>query len=677
MPTNPLLKSQNTFDNAVNFEHITPKLLLEAQKILQEQAMAQVEKIVNNPQPASFANTIIALEHVLNTPSLAYSVFGNLSSSCHSHEIDEIAPEFLKSASQFNSSIYLHGGLFKRIKQVHDNATSGLDQQDLRLMTNFYNAFVRNGALLSQSDQEKIRTIDHEMSEIYNSFSKHVLKSTNETLLFAESEAEVKGIPNKILTNAKKLAESNGFPQKWAFNLQPPVVMQILEHGCDRILREKIFKFYNSRCTAGEYYNFDLIEKLTRLRAERAQILGFENHAAYVTEDRMARNPQTVFDFLKKLEGYYVPAAKKDFELISSYAKADGIDQLEAWDFPFYAERLIEEKYSLNDEEIRQYFPVEKCMDGIFHLGKKLYGVEFRRRNDIPTYHPTVQVYQVIDAKDESYVGLLYVDLFSRNEKRPGAWASSFHSQGLKPDGTSQRPHVTMTCNYPPPTPDHPCLLSLDEVRTLFHEFGHCLHMLLSNVKYQSLSGTNVLWDFVELPSQIMENWVDEKSSLDTFARHYLTGEPMPQSLFDKIHIARNFLAGWYGMRQVSLALIDMAWHVRKVGQTMDPYQVEYAATLNRFFFKPFQGQSVSASFSHIFAGGYSAGYYSYKWAEALDADAFAYFKEKGIYDPEVASKFRENILSKGDSEPPDVLYRRFRGRDADPNALLHRSGLL
>ncbi|MNS82062.1 Oligopeptidase A [compost metagenome] len=450
-----------------------------------------------------------------------------------------------------------------------------------------------------------------------------------------------------------------------------------MTYASNRALREKIWRANGSKAYKGEFDNQANVLKIVSLRAQRSEILGYGTHADFVLAERMAKNPATVMEFLNKLLKASREAGLRDVKEVAEFAKKmDGLQEIMPWDFAYYSEKLKEAKYAFNEEDLRPYFKLENVVAGVFEHARKLYGLTFKEAPAIPVYHPEVKAYEIFEEKSGKYMGLFYTDYFPRETKKGGAWMTQFRGQGLT-DGKLKRPHVSIVCNFTKPTPTKPSLLTYDEVRTLFHEFGHALHGMLSDVTYRSLSGPNVYWDFVELPSQIMENWVGEKEGLDIFARHYETNEPMPATLIEKLKAAQKFQAGYASCRQLQFGLMDMAWHSTDPKQIKDVDAFEEEVTRGTRLFPKVEGINNSCSFSHIFAGGYSAGYYSYKWAEVLDADAFEYFKEKGLFNVEVAQKFKDKILSKGGTEHPMELYKRFRGREPDPNALLRRDGLI
>ena len=472
------------------------------------------------------------------------------------------------------------------------------------------------------------------------------------------------------------MAEERGYKGKWLITLDMPSYIPFMEYADNRALREKVWRAFTSRAYGDEFDNTINILKIVKLKHERANLLGYATHAHYVLEERMAEKPETVFAFLEKLKKSYKPAALKDLKNLQAFAeKRDGLKDLKQWDVGYYSEKMKEDLFKFSSEELRPYLPLDNVLKGTFQHFSKLFGLRFTKTDKYPLWHPDVQAFDLMSEKDGAFLGTLYADFYPRTGKKDGAWKTSYREQGLF-NGKPEKPIVAIVCNFTKPTATKPSLLSHDEVLTLFHEMGHAIHALLSNVTYRSLSGTSVLWDFVELPSQVQENWCYEKETLDLFAAHYETGEKIPAELIEKVRSAMNFMVGWTGLRQVNLGSLDMAWHSQDPSGITDVAAFEDAATADTTLF-PRLGGPTSCSFGHIFGGGYSAGYYSYKWAEVLDADTFELFKERGLYDRKTADAYKDEILSRGGSEHPKILYNRFRGRDADPDALLRREGLL
>lgn len=676
--TNPLLKPFTAKDQAAPFDQIKVEHYIPAIEEAIKVAKDNIAKIKANTATPNFENTIQALESATELVDMASGIYGNLEVANADDALQALAKDIYPKITALSSDISLDDEIFKRVKTVYDNRnTLNLNPEQLRLLEKTFLSFSRNGALLNATDKETLRQIDQEMSVLGPKYSENVLKATNSFEMILDKKEDVEGLPEGALEGAAAMAEAKGHKGKWLFNLQIPSYLPFLTYAKNRALREKMWRAYASRAFKGDFDNRANVLKIVELRAKRAKLLGFNTHADFVLAERMAKNPQTVNEFLSKLLTASKDAGKRDLAEVAEYAnKLDGIKDLQPWDFGYYSEKLKEEKYAFNEEDLRPYFQLEKVVEGVFAHAKKLYGLTFKENKDIPVYHPEVKAYEIYEEKTGKYMGLFYTDYFPRETKKGGAWMTQFRGQGII-GGEMKRPHVSIVCNFTKPTPTKPSLLSYDEVRTLFHEFGHALHGMLSECTYPSLSGTNVYWDFVELPSQIMENWVGEKEGLDLFARHYQTNEPMPADLIQKLKASQKFQAGYASCRQLQFAMMDMAWHTTDPSTITDVDAFEEKATANTRLFPKLDGVNSSVSFSHIFAGGYSAGYYSYKWAEVLDADAFEYFKEKGLFNEEVAKKFKENILSRGGTEHPMELYKKFRGREPDTNALLRRDGLI
>ncbi len=676
--TNPLLEKFADFDGAVPFHKVQLEHYLPALTEGIQQAKSQVEKIKKQTVPSTFENVIEALETCSENMQQVLTVFGNLESAHGGPEHMKLAPQIYQAAAAFSSDISLDAELFVKIKDVHDKMSQlTLTTEQKMLLDKTYKSFVRNGALLSASDKDKVRAIDQELAALNPKFSENVLNATNKFEMWIDKKEDLAGLPESAVEAAAMAADKKGKKGQWLFTLHVPSYLPFVTYSQNRKLREKITVAYSSKAFKDQYDNQEIIKKIVNLRYQRAQILGFKTHADFVLEERMAQSPATVQQFLKRLADSGKPAGTRDVEEVRSFAKkTDSLDDLKPWDFPYYSEKLKEEKYAFNEEDLRPYFQLEKVVEGVFDHAKKLYGLTFKENKKIPVYHEEVKVYEIFEEKSGRYMGLFYTDFFPRETKKAGAWMTTYREQGLH-QGEVRRPHVSIVCNFTKPTATKPSLLTYDEVRTLFHEFGHALHGMLADTRYKSLSGTSVYWDFVELPSQIMENWVGEKEGLDVFARHFETGAPIPTELVTKLKKAQKFQAGWMMMRQLQFATLDMSWHSTDPKQIQDVDQFESQATENVRLIPKLPGTNSSCSFSHIFAGGYSAGYYSYKWAEVLDADAFEFFLEKGIFNSQVAQSFKENILSKGGTEHPMELYKKFRGREPDPNALLRRDGLI
>lgn len=643
-----------------------------------EEARAALGKIASDSGSPDFANTIEAIEFHRETLDEVSTIFFNLNSAHTNDEIQKLAKEISPKLSELSNDLLLNEAIFKRVKAVWESRdTFKRSGEQQMLLEKTYKAFRRNGALLDKAGKEKLREIDRKLARLTQEYSDRVLKATNGYKLVVKDRNELKGLPEFALEAAKEAAKEKG-EEGYLFTLHVPSYLPLMQFCEKEELRNEIWLAYMSKGTKGETDNKPILKEIADLRFERARLLGYETHAHFVLEERMAANPDTVEKFLNDIVAASRPAAEKDVEELKALKKELGFrGEFQPWDTAYFSERLQERKFDLKEEELRPYFQLENVIQGVFEHARRLYGLVFEPRHDVPVYHPDVKAYSVKDERSGDFVGLFYADFFPRASKKSGAWMTSFREQGKVNGGEKLRPHVSIVCNFTKPTSTQPSLLSFDEVRTLFHEFGHALHGLLSECEYVSLGGTNVYWDFVELPSQIMENWTTEEEALKLFARHYKSGEAIPHELVEKIKKAAKFQAGYMSLRQMNFAVLDMAWHARDPRGVIDVEAFEHEQTRDTSFFPMPSGALISTSFSHIFAGGYSSGYYSYKWAEVLDADAFEFFKEKGIFNPEVAKKFRENVLSKGGSEHPMTLYKRFRGREPDPKALLRRDGLI
>ncbi|MDN5216427.1 M3 family metallopeptidase [Fulvivirgaceae bacterium BMA12] len=675
---NPLLVPFDTPFNTAPFSKIKEEHYLPAIKEAIEIAKKEVEGIKSNSEAPSFENTIEALEasgSLLNTVS---TIFFNINSAETNDQIQKLAQEISPLLSAYSNDIQLDAELFARVKEVYDQK----DQLDLSvegdtLLDKTYKGFVRNGALLGTDDKNRLREIDKELSQLSLKFGEHVLAETNAYELVLDNREDLKGLPETAIEAAAQIAKEKGHEGKWAVTLDYPSYVPFMTYADNRALREKLFLAFSSRAFGkAENDNQDIVLKIVALRKERASLLNYETHANFVLERRMAESPDKVFDFLHNLLRHALPVAKEELQELTRYAQKMGAPEpLQRWDFSYYAEKLKKEKFSIEDELLKPYFKLENVVQGVFGVATKLYGLNFVERDDIDKYHPEVTTYEVTDDNGQ-HVAIFYADFFPRPGKRGGAWMTSFQGQFKSPE-KEQRPHASIVCNFTKPTPTKPSLLTFNEVTTLFHEFGHALHGILANGRYESISGTNVYWDFVELPSQVLENWCYEKECLDLFAEHFETGEKIPAEYVQRIKDSANFNEGLATVRQLGFALLDMVWH------TTDPEKIEDVADFEKEtlqqtnLFPEVSGINMSCAFAHIFQGGYSSGYYSYKWAEVLDADTFEYFKEKGIFNRQVADLFKKHILSAGGSEHPMTLYKRFRGKEPSPEALLRRAGIL
>ncbi|WP_026707045.1 M3 family metallopeptidase [Flavobacterium frigidarium] len=640
-------------------------------------AKAEIDTIVNNPEAPTFENTIVAMDYAGDILDRASSIFFNLNSAETNDEMQKIAQEVSPLLSEFGNDIRLNPELFARVKAVYDSRESlSLTPEQVTLLDKKYKSFSRNGANLAEDKKNKLREIDKELSKLSLQFGENILAETNAFQMHLTDEKDLAGLPEGTIEAARFLAKAQE-KEGWIFTLDHPSYVPFMTYAKNRELRKKLAIAFGARgFQKNEFDNHEIVLKIAKLRFERAQLLGYETHAHFVLEERMAESPEKVFSFSHNLLAKAKPAAQKEFAELQAFAKeTDGIETLEKWDGGYYAEKLKQKLFDFDDEKLKPYFQLEKVLNGAFTIAEKLYGLTFTEVSDIDKYHPEVMTYEVTDEK-EDLVAIFYADFFPRKGKRNGAWMTSFKSQYVK-DGINERPHVSNVCNFTPPTESKPSLLTFNEVTTLFHEFGHGLHGMLANTTYPSLSGTSVYWDFVELPSQVMENWCYEPEALALFATHYQTGEVIPMEYVNKIKESASFQEGLATMRQLSFGLLDMGWHGQDPTAITDVKAFETEQFAATQLYPEVAENAMSTAFSHIFQGGYSSGYYSYKWAEVLDADAFEYFQEYGIFNKEVATKFKENVLSKGGTEHPMILYKRFRGQEPKPDALLKRAGLL
>ena len=640
-------------------------------------AKAEIDAIINNPEAPTFENTIEALDFSGNTLDRLSSIFFNLNSAETSEEMQKIAQEVSPLLTEFSNDITLNEDLFKRVKSVYEQRDGlVITAEQTTLLDKKFKNFSRNGALLSEDKKIRLREIDTELAKLKLTYGENVLAETNNYELILTNEIDLKGLPEGAIEAAKALAKSKDI-DGWVFTLDFPSYLPFVTYADNRELRKEIAIAAGKKAFQNnEFDNQEITLKIAKLRFERANLLGYATHSHFVLEERMAQNPEKVKSFLNDLLVKAKPAAEREFVELTAFAKElDGIDYLEKWDGAYYSEKLKQKLFNLDDEKLKPYFKLENVLNGAFTIAGKLFGLTFTEIFDIDKYHKEVTTYEVKDQNNE-LVAIFYADFFPRKGKRNGAWMTSFKSQYIR-NGKNERPHISNVCNFTKPTETKPSLLTFNEVTTLFHEFGHGLHGMLANTVYPSLSGTSVYWDFVELPSQIMENWCYEPEALALFAKHYETGEIIPQEYVEKIKESASFQEGMATLRQISFGLLDMAFHSNNPNGITDVKAFEKTTFEGTTLYPDVAENCMSVSFSHIFAGGYSSGYYSYKWAEVLDADAFAYFQEKGIFDKEVATKFKDNILSKGGTELPMELYKRFRGQEPSPDALLKRAGLL
>ncbi len=674
---NPLLQPFSGIHQTAPFNSVKIEHYLPAFDAAIAEAKEEVQKLIDNPEQPDFANTIVALDLAGDRLNRIQSIFFNLNSAETCDEMQNIAQEIAPKLSDFGNDITLNEQLFGRIKEVFEQRQSLiLNVEETTLLEKTYRRFVRSGANLNASDKEKYRAITKELSQLGLTFQQNVLAETNAYELLITDEKDLSGLPDSIVEMAAQTAKSKE-KEGWLFNLQYPSYVPFLKYADNRELREQMFRASSSRGNHGnESDNNATIKRIVELRLEKARLLGFKTHAEYKLQERMAETPEKVTRFLDELHLESKPFAINEFAEVQKYAEKNGFGGIvQRWDWAYYSEKLKLEKYNFTDEEVKPYLQLEKVIDGVFFLAKKLYGLHLKENKSIEVYHPDVTAYEVLD-ENSRFVAVLYLDFFPREGKRSGAWMTDYRSQS-NVGGNQIRPHVSLVTNFSKPTESSPSLLTFDEVTTFLHEFGHGLHGMLSQCQFPGTSGTNVYWDFVELPSQMHENWAYEKEWLDLFAVHYQTGEKLPEELIRKIQKAQNFQAAYMMERQLSFAMLDMAYHNRGIPVEGDLKAFELKATASTDLFEPVEGSLQSTVFSHIFSGGYDAGYYSYKWAEVLDADAFSVFKENGIFDRETADSFRKNILEKGGSEHPMNLYKAFRGQEPTVTALLKRNGLV
>jgi peptidyl-dipeptidase Dcp len=673
---NPLLTESKAPFGAPEFDKIRTEHYLPAFEAGIKEGKAEIDAIVANPDEPTFENTIEAMERSGSTLNRVASIFFNLMEAHTSDEMQEIAEKVSPMLTEYSMYASLNPHLFKRVKAVYEKRHElGLDKDQMMLLEDNYKGFVRGGANLSDEDKSLYSSWAEQLSLATLQFSKNVLAATNAYTLHITDEADLAGLPEYAKVMGAETAKEKGL-EGWAFTLDYPSYGPFMKYSTVRNLRQDMWVAYNSRALGGEFDNSEIVKTIVDLRIKMANILGYETWADYQLEERMAKDKKTVNEFISQLLVPSMEYALKDVEDVFKYAKKNGFegDKLMPWDFSFWSERYQEAEYSLNAEELKPYFRLESCIDAVFDLANRLYGLEFTELDNVPVYHEDVKVYEVKDA-DGRHMALFYADFFPRASKRGGAWMTEFRGQSIK-DGVEYRPFISTVMNFTKPTADTPALITHDEFTTFLHEFGHALHGILAEGRYESLTGTSVPRDFVELPSQILENWGYEPEYLNSFAKHYQTGEPIPAELIEKIVAAKNYLAGYGQVRQLHFGYIDMNWHSLTSVPEMSVIDFEQSILAPYATLPAVENTGFSTSFSHIFSGGYSAGYYSYKWAEVLEADAFSLFKEKGIFNQEVATSFKENVLSKGGSEEASVLYRNFRGRDPEPQALMQKLGL-
>ena len=670
---NPLLQDFNTAPfSKIESQHYKPAI----EKAI-EMAKAEIDAIVSNPEKPTFENTTAALDFSGETLNRITSIFFNLNAAETNDEIQKIAQEISPWLSEFRNDITLNEALFAKVKSVFDSKESlQLSPEQDMLLEKQYKSFARNGANLSEEKKSNLRKIDSELSKLSLQFGENVLAETNAFEMHLTDEKDLAGLPESAKEAAQELAKEKN-KEGYIFTLDFPSYVPFLTYADNRELRKKLAIAAGKKgFQNNENNNEQIVLNIVKLRNERANLLGYKSHAHFVLEERMAETPEKVIEFSNELLQKAKPAAEREFKHLENYAKKlDGIDQLQKWDGAYYGEKLKKELFDLDQEQLKPYFQLENVIAGVFNIATKLFDLHFEEVFDIDKYHQDVKTYKVWDSKDH-FIAHFYADFHPRKGKRNGAWMTSYKSQFIQ-NGINERPHVSIVCNFTKPTATKPSLLTFNEVTTLFHEFGHALHGMLANTTYTSLSGTSVSWDFVELPSQILENWCYEKEALELFAKHYKTGEIIPMKYVEKIKESASFHEGMQTLRQLSFGILDMKWHSENPSEITSIKDFENEAFLDTKLYPEVAENCMSTAFSHIFQGGYSAGYYSYKWAEVLDADAFEYFLEKGIFDKEVATKFKENVLSKGGTEKPMDLYKRFRGKEPKPDALLKRAGLV
>ena len=679
--TNPFFIPYNTPHDTVPFPNIRLEHYEEAfmEGIRRDDEMT--DKIVNDPASPTFENTIARVDeekgpHYYDLLERVSNVFSCMMSAETNDDMEALAQKMSPILTKHANDISLNKRLFERVKAVYEHHRE-LTPEEQMLLEKSYDGFVRSGALLDEADKEKLRQLTEEAGMLSLQFSQNLLKESKAYQLHLTDEADLDGLPETAREAAAQTAKDNG-KEGWIFTLDFPSFSPFMTYSTRRELRREIFMARNTECTHDNpENNLGICKRLVNLRRELAQLLGYDTYADYVLKHRMASNAGNVYKLLNDLLEAYKPTAEKELEEVKAIArKMEGEDfELQPWDFGYYSHKLQMEKYNLDAEMLRPYFRLDRVIDGVFGLANRLYGITFKENHDIPVYHPDVKAYEVFD-KDGSYLAVFYADFHPRKGKQGGAWMTEFQGQWIDSKGNNVRPHVSVVMNLTKPTDEKPALLTLGEVETFLHEFGHSLHGMFANTRFESLSGTNVWWDFVELPSQFMENYAVEKDFLRTFAFHYETGEPIPDELIERIVKSRNFLVGYSCLRQVSFGLLDMAYYTQKEEFTEDIMPFEKKAWAKAILGRQLPETCMTVQFSHIMAGGYAAGYYSYKWAEVLEADAFSVFKKNGIFNEKTAQSFRDNILSKGGTEHPMTLYRRFRGQEPTIDALLERNGI-
>ena len=669
---NPFLVEFSTPFETLPFNQIKTEHFLPAIEIEIEKTKAEIDQITQNPALASFANTIEAMEESGQRLGIISGALFNLNSAETSKSLQEVTQKAAPILTALQNDIRLNEALFKRIQKVYEQKDAiELTAEQKTLLEKEYKGFVRNGALLPAEKKEKLRAIDQELAQLGLRFGENVLEDSNAFSLHISDEKELSGLPQSALAMAKEMAKSKSL-EGWLFTLDYPSYVPFMTYADNRELRKKMSLAFGKRgFQSNDHNNEEIIQSIVQLRYKRAQLLGYDSHAAFVLEERMAKDESSVRHFLNDLRDKAYPKAEKEWEDIKVFGQQElRYKTVEKWDTAYISEKIKQARFSFNEEELKPYFALPKVTAGLFKIVERLYGLSFKLREDIPVYHPDVQAYKV--TKDGVFHAVLYADFHPREGKRNGAWMTSYRSQNHQ-----QRPHVSIVCNFSPPTENTPALLTFNEVTTLFHEFGHALHGMLANTHYAALSGTNVYWDFVELPSQVLENWCYQAEVLELFAQHYQTGELIPSLYIEKIIKAGQFQQGLQTLRQLSFGYLDLSWHSENSIDIQGVKAHEKAIMAPFQFTEDDEKNCMSTAFSHIFQGGYAAGYYSYKWAEVLDADAFELFLEKGIFNAATAKAFHDHVLSKGGTEHPMTLYKRFRGQTPNPKALLNRAGLI
>lgn len=672
LKNNPLLMNWDTPYETPPFDLIKDEHYLPAFKYALKVAKEEIRRIEQTKQFPTFRNTIEALDASGSLLNKISGIFFNMNYCNTTPELQKLAREISPMLTEYSNDIYLSAPLFSRVKRVYENPGE-LTTEQAMLLDKTYKAFIKSGANLSPQDKETFREISVELSKLSLLFGENVLASTNDYVKNVLDEKELSGIPEHSLQIAKEKAKSKGL-EGWVFDLSYPSYSAVMTYADNRELRKEIYLRYNQRAYNDQFDNQETIKSILKYRTQLAQLLGFETYAAYALQDRMAENEQNVYQLEEELLKFSYPVMKREMEELATFAQSLGFTEpLQRWDLSYFSEKQKTQLFEVNDEMLKPYFKLENVIDGVFALASGLFDLTFKPNTEIQVYHPDVKVYEVF--RKGKFMAVLYLDFYPRDSKKGGAWMTSFREQRKNGD-TDVRPLVSLVMNFTPSTADNPSLLTFDEVRTFLHEFGHATHGMLSEVHYESLSGTSVPRDFVELPSQLLENWAVEKEFLDKFAYHYITKEVIPDELIQKIKNSDNYLAGYASCRQLTFGLLDMMWHTTNPNTIEDVVSMERKAIARTEFLPTVEGTCTSTAFSHIFSGGYAAGYYGYKWAEVLDADAFSLFKENGIFDKKTADAYVENILSKGGSEKPMTLFVQFRGREPKINALLERSGL-